>query len=287
MPDSNTGGGVGDGGGGAADDTTTGTGSTNANEPMFTIQPGGASFPTGFPFPFPPSAGTGGTTSTPVGSPTTATDQIPTTGTNQAPDKPLVTVYKDLGILYNVVADSESPCDIGNPFVIDYRQIYTASGVDTQEIKLFNASGGFIKAGIKAHSSKSVLVDKVIRKVTVPLRKFGNPTTGLLGMEIRDKLGNLMHTFTTTIDPATVLTGAFGPTYEFKSDANVHSCQTGDMLLLTFANATDWNASNCIILKSTDKDEIDGFDSAEVKQSNGSTTYNITQTKDFIATIFI
>lgn len=287
SPGSDTGGGIGDGGGGAADDTSTGTGSTNSNEPLFTIQQSGASFPTGFPFPFPPSAGTGGTTSTPIGSPTTGTNQIPTTGTNQAPEKPLVTVYKDLGIMYNIGLDHESPCDVGNPFVLDYRQIYNASGVDTQEIKLFNGSGGIAKAGAKAHSSFSALVGRTIRKVTVPLRKFGNPTTGTLEMEIRDRLGNLMHTFANKPTVASIATGAFGPTYTFTSDGNTHQCQTGDMLLLTFAGTTDWNADNCIILKSTDKDEIDGFDTAEVKQSHGSTTYNVTQTKDFVASIFI
>lgn len=295
---SNTGGGIGDGGGGAGDDTSTGTGSTNANEPLFTVQQSSASFPTGFPFPFPPQAGTGGTTSTPIGSPSTGTDQTPVLGSNQATDRPLVTVYKDLGIMYNIVLDSTSPCDVGSPFSITPRQIYNASGVDTQEIKLFNTSGGIIRAGIKAHSSFSVIVDDVIRKVTVPLRRFGNPTTGIVKCEIRDRNGNLMHTFPNADfgiggsypnggDPAAISTGGFGPTYTFTSDANTHRCQTGDMILIVYADATNANASNCIILKSTDKDEIDGFDSVEVKQSFGSSTYNVNQNKDFIASIFI
>lgn len=277
---------VGDGSGGAADDTFTGTGDNNITDPSFTVQTNGSTLTTGLPFPFNVFAGTGGTSSAPIGSPSTATSAIPTTGSNQAPERPLVTVYKDLGLMYNIVLDSSSSCDAGNPFVIDYRQIYSASGVETQEIKMFNKSGGIIRAGIKAHSSIGIIVGKVIRKVTVPLRKFGSPTTGTLGMEIRNINGALQHTFPTTIDPATVATGAFGPTYTFTSDANTHTCQTGDMLMLTYANGTDADANNCIILKSTDKDEIDGFDSVLVTQSFGSSTYTTNQQKDFIATIF-
>jgi hypothetical protein len=281
-----TGGGLGDGGGGAADDTETGTGENNANEPIFTIQPSGGAFPSGFPFPFPPAAGAGGSTSATIGSPSSGTDISPTEGSNQAPEKPLVTVYADLGLLYNIVLDSESPCDVGSPFKIDYRQVYNTSGAEEKEIKMFNSGGGVIRAGAKAHSSASILVNKIIRKVAVPLRRFGNPTTGFLGMEIRDKNGNLMHTFDTTIDPAIIPIGGFSG-YEFVSDGNKHRFQPGDMLLLTYANATDSNGSNCIILKSTEKDEIDGFDTIEVIQQYQGSLYKVDQAKDFIATIFV
>lgn len=282
-----TGGGLGDGGGGAADDTETGTGQNNTNEPIFTIQPAGGAFPSGFPFPFPPAAGAGGSTSTPIGSPSSGTDITPTAGTNQAPEKPLVTVYADLGLLYNIVLDSESPCDVGSPFEIQPRQVYNISGDEEKEIKMFNNVGGVVRAGAKAHSSASILVNKIIRKVTVPLRKFGQPSTGFLGMEIRDRLGNLMHTFDTTIDPAIIATGPFGPSYEFKSDGNKHRFQPGDMLMLTYANSTDANSSNCIILKSTEKDEIDGFDTIEVRQDYQGTLYRVSQDADFVASIFV
>ena len=297
YPSSDTGGGVGDGAGGIADDVLTGTGYSNVREPLFTVKHNGSTLTTGLPFPFPTYPGTGGTTSAPVGSPSTATSATPTIGSNQASDRPLVTVYKDLGIMWNIVLDSSSACDASNPFVIDYRQIYSASGVDTQEIKLFNKSGGIIRAGAKARSTLSVLTNKVIRKVTVPLRKFGNPTTGIVVMEIRNKDGGLMHTFPNASfgiggsypnggDPAAISTGAFGPTYTFTSDGNTHQMATGDMLVLSYANGTDADANNCIILKSTDKDEIDGFDTIEVKQSFGATTYVSNQEKDFIAGIF-
>jgi hypothetical protein len=284
-----TGGGVGDGlrGTAAPTDTEIGTGDNNRTDPNFTVRYDGSTT-TGQPFPFPAVPGTSGTSSAPISSPSTATSEVPTTGSNQAPEKPLVTLYKDLGVMYNIVLDSSSACDAGNPFVIDYRQIYQASGVDTQEIKMYAKTGGTIRAGIKARSSIAIMVNKIIRKVTVSLRKFGNPTTGTLGMEIRDINGNLEYTFPTTIDPATVATGGFGPTYTFTADANNHKCQTGDMLLLTYANAgADADSNNCIILKSTDKDEIDGFDSSLITQTFGSTTYTTDQEKDFIATIFI
>lgn len=287
VASADTGSGIAGGASAIAGDLEVGTGSNNVTDPSFVVQQNGSTTTTGLPFPFPSFPGTGGTSSAPIQSPSTGTSATPTTGSNQEPERPLVTVYKDLGLMYNIVLDSSSSCDAGNPFVIDYRQIYSTSGVETQEIKMFNKSGGYIRAGMKARSSIAVMVGKTIRKVTVPLRKFGNPTTGTLGMEIRDLNGNLQHTFTTTIDPATVSIGAFGPTYTFTSDANPHQCQTGDMLLLTYANATDADANNCIILKSTDKDEIDGFDSIEVKQAFGSTTYTTNQEKDFIATIFI
>lgn len=301
VADTDTGGGLGDGAGGIStnmDDMMTGTGNINMREPMFTVTGQGATTTTGFPFPFPTTGGTTGTTSSPVGSPSTGTPVTPTSGSSQASERPLVTLYKDVVLMYNIVLDHESACDVGSPFQIDYRQFYSASGVDTQEIKMFAKAGGIVRAGIKARSSISVLVNKVVRKVTVPLRKFGNPTTGILAVEIRDKNGNLVHTFPKAEfgvngsypnggDPAAVSTGAFGPTYTFTSEGNTHRCQTGDMLLFTYSNGTDADANNCIILKSTDKDEIDGFDSVEVKQTYNSTTYTTNQERDFIATLFI
>lgn len=285
--EADTGGGLDDGAGGIADDDTTGTGENNEDEPIFTIQPEGSAFPSGFPFPFPPSVGTGGSTSAPVGSPSTGTDITPTEGSNQTPEKPLVTVYSDLGLLYNIVLDSESPCDVGSPFKIDYRQVYSVSGTDTVEIKMYNGPGGVVRAGAKAHSSASVLCNKIFRKVTVPLRKFGNPTSGYVGLEIRDRLGNLMHTFATTIDPAIISTGPFGPTYEFVDDANKHRFQPGDMLLLTYHNAVDANLSNCIILKGSEKDEIDGFDTIEVRHEYQGSIYKVDQDRDWAATLFV
>lgn len=285
-----SGGGVGDGGGGACDDTSTGTGDVNINEPLFTVQPTSATFPTGFPFPFPLQTGTTGTTSSPIGSPSTATNATPTTGTNQRPERPLVTLYKDLGLMYNVVLDHSSPCDVGSPFLLDFRQLYSTGGVETQEIKIYLKTGGIQKTGGKAHSSLSVFVNQVIRKVTVALRKFGNPTTGNIGCEIRDKNGNLMHAFPTTIDPATILTGAFGPTYTFESKENTYMCQTGDMILIVLNDTvatSNHDANNCIIMKSTDKDEIDGFDTVQVNQSFNSSTYSVNQNKDFIAAVFV
>jgi hypothetical protein len=289
IPNANTGGGIGDGATAIANDTVaqTGTGANNFTNPIFTVNQSGSSTTTGLPFPVASFPGTGGTTSAPISSPSSGSQQIPTTGSSQAPERPLVTVYKDLGLMYNIVLDHESACDVGSPFAIDYRQIYSASGVDTQEIKMFAKSGGIVRAGLKARSTISIIVGKTIRKVVVALRKFGNPTTGFMGMEIRDKNGNLAHTFPTTIDPATISTGAFGPTFTFTSDGNTHVCQTGDMLLLTYTNGSDVDANNCIILKSTDKDEIDGFDSCLVTQAYNATTYSTDQEKDFISAIFI
>jgi hypothetical protein len=290
IPGSDSGGGVGDGGGGAGDDHSTGTGGSNVHEPVFTVQPTGSTSTTGLPFPFPPQSGTGGTTSSPIGSPSTGTNATPTAGTNQRPERPLVTLFKDLGLMYNIVLDHSSPCDVGNPFVIDYRQIYQAGGVDTQEIKLYLGTGGFVATGAKAHSSISALVNRIVRKVTVSLRKFGNPTTGNVGCQIRDKNGLTMHTFPTTIDPATIPTGAFGPTYTFTSDANTYPMTTGDMVLIVYndtAGTTNTNANNCIIMKSTDKDETDGFDTVQVSQYFASLAYIVDQDKDMVGTIFI
>lgn len=288
IPGSDTGGGLNDGAGGIADDTDTGTGEVNTQESAFTIQQStGSVFPSGLPFSFPTA--TASTTSNPVGSPTTGTDITATTGTNQAPEKPLVTVYKDLGLLYNIVLDSESACDVGSPFQLDYRQIYSVGGQDEKEIKLFNNTGGVVRIGAKAHSSASVLVGQTLRKVVVPLRRFGFPSTGHIGMEIRDRLGNLMTTFTTQLDPAVVLTGPFSGsgTYEFKHDNNKHKFQAGDMLLLTYHNAVDANANNCIIIKDTEKDEIDGFDTIHVRQEFQGSIYRVDQSTDFVAGVFI
>lgn len=298
VANADTGSGINGGVSAIAGDLEVGTGSNNVTDPSFVVQQNGSTTTTGLPFPFPSFPGTGGTSSAPIQSPSTGTSATPTSGSNQEPERPLVTVYKDLGLMYNIVVDSSSSCDAGNPFVIDYRQIYQTSGVETQEIKMFYKSGGYIRAGMKARSSIAVMVGKTIRRVAVPLRKFGNPTTGILQMEIRDLNGNLQHifpkadfginaTYPNGGDPASIATGAFGPTYTFTSDANPHQCQTGDMLLLLYAGGTDTDANNCIILKSTDKDEIDGFDSIEVKQLFGSNTYTTNQEKDFIATVFI
>lgn len=289
LTGSNTGGGVGDGAGGVCDDTSTGTGDVNDTEPQFVVQPTAATASTGFPFPFPLQTGTTGTTSSPIGSPTTGTNATPTDGSNQRPERPLVTVYKDLGFIYNIVLDSSSPCDVGNPFTIDYRQIYQAGGVDTQEIKLYPGTGGIIRTGAKAHSSVSALVNKVIRKVTVTLRKFGNPTTGRVRCEIRNRSGVLMHTFALPdngYDPATIPIGAFSASFTFTSDGNTYVMQAGDMVLITYTDATDANANNCIIMKSSDKDEIDGFDTVQVNQSDTG-VYSVDQNRDFVATIMV
>jgi hypothetical protein len=255
---------VGSGGGGAGDDLLTGTGGTYAS--------GGCACTNGT------CVGTCGGTgqgTVPVGG---AEGQAPSSATEPVP---LITVYKDLGLFWNIRVDLDDNCNIsGNANVPDYEEIYLVQPVSQVYQQLF--SNGHIKAGCKLRSENSVLWRERIRKVTVIMKK--STTSALSGMikcEIRDRNGKLYHTFTTEIDAAAV--DVNDTAYDFISNNNEYRMETGDMILLWYEGG---NSTNHILVAHNNTDALDGFDTAYVRSVNG-TNYQVVQTEDFSASISV
>ena len=254
------------GGGGAGNDSQTGTGGTFAYQGCACAN-GNCVGSCG---------GTGGGTSTPSGPAPVTEGGAPSTATEPAP---LITVYKDLGLFWNIRVDLEDNCNVsGNANVASYIEVYTAAAAAGVYQQLF--SNGHIKAGCKVRSEDSSLWRERIRKVSVTMKKSSTASiTGNVGCEIRDRNGNLYHTFDTTITAATI---ALNDTvYDFVSNNNEYRLESGDMILLTYEGG---NTSDHVLVAHANTDVTDGFDTAYVRSTNG-TNYEVIQVEDFAASI--
>lgn len=199
--------------------------------------------------------------------------------------KPIVTVYKDLTVLYNIRVDLADNCTIsGNPNITNFESIYNVSPTAGVYRTLFQSSTtAFV--GTKLHSSQSTLHNKKIRKVTVTMKKStGVALTGLLRMEIRDRNGNIMYDDFNTIDPATLTLN--DQTYDFISTDTDYRLQAGDSILISYVDGGD--TTNHVLLAAAESgvDQFDGFNSVYVESASGL-SYDVDQLQDFAAQIFI
>lgn len=260
------GGTMGDGGGGAGNDYSTGTAQAFAGNGCAIATAGGVTATAGICR----DAGTG--------------SDITAGNTSQGPtgeEPPIITVYKDLGVAWNVRIDSGDGCGIsGTTNNSPYVQIYQASGSgDDDYINLF--SNGITETGAKVHAKKSVLYDKILRKVTVLLKRSSGTLTGNIYCIIRDREGNLMTTFDTTVNPAGVPTAA-DQSYDFEHPSNTYKMRAGDSVLIQY---TEGNTSDHIKVKhQLEADVADGFNTIHIRKVG--LTYETHELEDFAATIY-
>lgn len=267
APGGNPNGGMGDGGGGAGNDNNTGTGA-------FAFAQGGCAI------------AKAGNTVAQAGRCTntggTGEDLIPGVGSGDAvggatEPKPIVTVYKDLAILYNIRTDKFDNCSVtGDPNVQNYTEVYSVNPVQGEYKSIFQ--NGLQYIGLKLHASSSALIKKKIRKVDVTMkRSTAVALTGDLKMEIRNRNGTLLEEFDTVLDPATIdLNDA---TYSFLHNGNAYELQAGDMILLSYTNGG--NATDHILVASTatGADSFDGMNTNYVESFDGI-SYDIDQLAD-------
>lgn len=266
----------GDGGGGAGNDNRTGTGGAfaSASGGCAIARAGNTVAQAGR------CPGPGGGTGTPDPSPG---DGGGVGGATEP--KPIVTVYKDLAILYNIRTDLFDNCTIsGDPNITNFEQIYSVSPVAGEYRTLFqNSTTTFV--GTKLHSSQSALYNKKIRKVTVTMKKStAVALTGNLVCQIRDRNGNLMTEFDTVIDPATLTLNDVA--YDFEHPENDYALQAGDMILVAYADGGDTTNHVLLAAAETGADQFDGFNTVYAESASGL-SYDIDQLQDFAAQIFI
>jgi hypothetical protein len=274
-PSNDPNGGMGDGGGGGGNDDNTGSGggaSAFAGKGCAIATAGGNTV----------QAGTCGGT---------GEDLLPGVGTGEGSGatepKPLVTVFKDVGLLYNIRVDLEDNCSVqGDPNVTDFQEIYNVSPIEGEYISLFqNSTTSFY--GVKLHSSQSVLYKKKIRKVAVTLKR-DNPDAVVLGpedglkMEIRDIMGNVVYEFEDTYDPATIELA--DTQYEFEALDNTHKLEAGDMILLSYTSGGD-TGNHIKVAHSPGQDSIDGFNTVYVESASGI-SYDVDQLADAAFVIY-
>ena len=267
----------GDGGGGAGNDNGTGTGGGSA----FASAGGGCAIAiAGNTRAVAGRCDTGGGTGTPDPSPG---DGGGVGGATEP--KPIVTVYKDLALLYNIRTDLFDNCTIsGDPNITNFEQIYAVSPTAGVYRTLFqNSTTTFV--GTKLHSSQSALFGKKIRKVTVTMKKStAVALTGNLVCQIRDRNGNLMTEFDTIIDPATLTLNDVA--YDFEHPENDYTLQAGDMILVAYADGGDTTNHVLLAAAETGADQFDGFNTVYAESASGL-SYDIDQLQDFAASIFI
>ncbi len=249
------GGPIGNGGGGAGSDSGTGTGGGTqalAGKNCAIAVSGGITVTAGS------CAGTG-------------IDDLPGIGDGAGgatEPKPLVTVFKDTGFLWNIRTDLFDNCTVtGDPNVTDFKEIYSVAPVENEYISLFKNSDTQYY-GVKLHSSRSVLYNKKIRKVAVVLKRV-NPDpvvlSGDIKLEIRDVMGHVIYECEDTFDPATIeLTDT---EYEFETLDCEHKLEAGDSILITYSDSGD--TANHIKVGHSPVEAIDGFNSIFVQSSSG------------------
>lgn len=197
--------------------------------------------------------------------------------------KPIITVYKDLSLLYNIRTDLFDNCTIsGDPNITNYEQIYSVNPVEGEYLTLFQNSSTMM-VGVKLHASSSALYKKVIRKVSVTMkRSTAVALTGNLKMEIRDRNGNIMTEFDTIIDPAAVALN--DTTYEFLHNTNSYKLEAGDMILLSYADGGD-TTNHILVAHSPGVDSFDGFNTVFCESASGL-SYDVDQLADAAFQIF-
>lgn len=272
APDGN--GNMGDGGGGGGNDNNTGSGTfAFAGKGCAVASAGGNTVQAGI------CGGTG-------------EDILPGTGTDAGiaeEPKPLVTVFKDVGLLYNVRVDLFDNCTVtGDPNVTDFKEIYNVSAIQNEYKSLFqNSTTAYV--GVKLHSSQSVLYNKRIRKVAVTLNRANpDPVTlaGEIKMEIRDIMGNVIYEFEDgdfPLDPATVTLDE-DTVYSAEGLDNTHKMQAGDSIMLSYANGGD--TANHIKIAHAPEEQVDGFNSVYCESASGI-SFDVDQLADFAAVIYI
>lgn len=198
--------------------------------------------------------------------------------------EPIVTVFKDLSILWNIRTDLFDNCTIqGEANVGQFEEIYGVQPIAGEYKTIFQSSKTQF-VGTKLHSQKSALYNKKIRKVTVTMKKStGVSLTGLLKMEIRDRNGNIMHDDFNTIDPATI--GLNDDQYDFTSEDNDYKLQTGDMILLSYQDGGD-TTNHILVASAPGVDSFDGFNTVYVESATGI-DYDVDQLADWAVQIFI
>lgn len=202
----------------------------------------------------------------------TGDDLLPDVGSGEGvggatEPKPIVTVYKDLALLYNIRVDLFDNCTIqGDPNVTNYEEIYSVSPVEGEYKAIFQNGIQFI--GVKLHASSSLLYHKKIRKVDVTMKRSeAVALTGDLKMEIRNRNGTLMEEFDTVFDPATI--DLNDTTYSFFHNNNNYKLEAGDMILLSYTNGGDTTNNILVANAATGADSIDGFNTIYVESQSG------------------
>jgi hypothetical protein len=262
-----SGGGMGDGGGGAGNDFNTGTASAFAQGGCAIAIAGNTRA----------QAGNCGGVGEGISNPGDGGSGGATEG------KPIITVYKDLSLLYNIRTDLFDNCTIsGDPNIANYEEIYSVSPVEGEYLTVFqNSITMFV--GVKLHASSSALYKKVIRKVSVTMkRSTAVALTGNVVMQIRDRNGNLMTEFDTSIDPATIPLN--DTTLDFIHNENSYKLEAGDMIVLAYADGGD-TTNHILVGHSPGVDSFDGFNTVFVESASGL-SYDVDQLADAAFKIF-
>lgn len=181
--------------------------------------------------------------------------------------KPIVTVFKDLALLYNIRTDLFDNCTIqGDMNVTNYEEVYSVSPEPGEYVPIFQ--NGIQYIGIKLHASSSALHKKRIRKVDVTMKR-SEPVAldGFLRMQIRDRNGNLLEEFDTVIDAASI--DLNDETYSFFHNNNTHKLEAGDMIVLSYVDGGD-TVNNILVANAlTGADSFDGFNTIYVESQSG------------------
>jgi hypothetical protein len=259
---------MGDGGGGAGNDFNTGTASAFAQGGCAIASAGGRTV----------QAGNCGGVGEGIGNPGDG-------GVGGATEsKPIITVFKDLSLLYNIRTDLFDNCTIsGDLNIANYEEVYSVSPVEGEYLTVFqNSQTMFV--GVKLHASSSALYKKVIRKVSVTMkRSTAVALTGNVVMQIRDRNGNLMTEFDTSIDPATIPLN--DTTLDFLHNENNYKLEAGDMIVLAYADGGD-TTNHILVAHSPGVDSFDGFNTVFVESASGL-SYDVDQLADAAFQIFI
>lgn len=259
-----TGGGQGDGGGGSGGDNNTGTAQAFAGNGCAIAIAGGV-------------IAQAGKCQSETG---TGADDIPAAGEVTVPSAPTVTVYKDLGVMYNIRIDGGDGCGLaGNASPSPHIEIFSAQPSQDAYVNLF--ANGVTQTGAKIHASKSVLFNQRIRKVTVQMQRSSGTISGEIKCVIMDLEGNIVEEFPTTVTAASVPTGG-DETYDFIHNNNEHKMRAGDSILIEY---TEGDTTNHIKVKhAADGDVADGFNTIHIRKIG--LTYQTFELEDMAATIY-
>lgn len=257
------GGGGGDGGGGSGGDNNTGTAQAFAGNGCAIAIAGGV-------------IAQAGKCQSETG---TGADDTPVAGEVSTPQAPQITVYKDLGVMYNIRIDGGDGCGVtGTQSAAPHVELFSAQAAEGQYINLF--ANGVTETGVKIHASKSVLFNKVIRKVTATLKRSSGTLSGSVRCVIIDIEANVMATFPTLVDPATVPTTG-DQAYDWFHNDNTYKMRAGDSILIQY---TGGNTTDHIKVKHSNADVADGFNSIHIRKIG--LTYQTFELEDAAFTIY-